>query len=115
MRRMLKEAMCAEGEHGGLLSELHAAAGTGVANSAVVSSTTGPLSSWKIHGGMIVSHSRPAPLHSVFGHDAGLGVTFTHDCAEPGRSKNPGHHDREESYRSCGSVHHFSETVPQTG
>jgi len=44
MRRMLKEALCAEGEHGGLLSERHSAAGTDVANSAVVSSTSGPLS-----------------------------------------------------------------------
>src|SRR3984893_14033020 len=43
------------------------------------------------------------------------GVTFTHEQAESARSKNPGHQDREESNRRCGSLHHFSETVPQTG
>jgi hypothetical protein len=44
MRRMLKEAADAEGGDGELLSELHALAGSGIRNSAVVSGTTGPLS-----------------------------------------------------------------------
>ncbi len=44
MRRMLKDALYAGGEYGGLLSELHAAAGSGAAKSAVVSRTTAPLS-----------------------------------------------------------------------
>ena len=74
------------------------------------------LNTWMIHGGMIVSHSRHRIRRlNAMARALRLGVTFTHDCAEPGRSKNPGHHDREESYRSCGSLHHFSETVPQTG
>ena len=41
MRRMLKEA--ADVEDGGLLSELHAFAGSGVSNSAIVSRMTVPL------------------------------------------------------------------------
>ena len=44
MRRMLKDALYIEGEYGGLLSELHAVAGTGRAKSAAVSWTTAPLS-----------------------------------------------------------------------
>src|SRR6266478_1427358 len=44
MRRMLKEAVYAGGEYGGLLSELHAPAGSAAANSTVVSRTTVPLS-----------------------------------------------------------------------
>jgi len=44
MRRMVKEAVYAEDRYGGLLSELHAAAGSGAENSVVVSKTTGPLS-----------------------------------------------------------------------
>jgi hypothetical protein len=44
MRRMLKEAVYAEGEYGGLLSALHTVARLGAANTAVVSRTTGPLS-----------------------------------------------------------------------
>ena len=44
MRRILKEAGDAEGGEGGLLSELHALARSGINNSAVVLRTTGPLS-----------------------------------------------------------------------
>src|SRR5438132_514878 len=44
MRRMLKEAVDAERGDGGLLSELHALAGSGIRNSAVISRTTRPLS-----------------------------------------------------------------------
>ena len=44
MRRMVKEPLDAEGGDGGLLSELHALAGSGIRNSAVVSTMTGPLS-----------------------------------------------------------------------
>jgi hypothetical protein len=44
MRRMLKNALYTEGEYGGLLSALHAAAGSGAAKSAVASRTTAPLS-----------------------------------------------------------------------
>ena len=44
MRRMLKEAADAERGDGGLLSALHALAGSGIRNSAVISRTRGPLS-----------------------------------------------------------------------
>lgn len=44
MRRMLKEAADAERGNGGLLSELHALAGSGIGNLAVESRMTGPLS-----------------------------------------------------------------------
>ena len=40
MRRMLKEAADAEGGDGGLLSELHAFAGSNIRNSTVVSRAT---------------------------------------------------------------------------
>jgi hypothetical protein len=65
------------------------------------------LNAWIIHGGVIVSHSR----HRVRRLNAMAlilrsRVAFTYESAEPGRSKNPGHHDRENCYRSCGSLHH---------
>lgn len=44
MRRIVKDALYTEGEYGGLLSEVHAGAGSGGAKSAVVSTTTAPLS-----------------------------------------------------------------------
>jgi hypothetical protein len=46
MRRMLKDAAYAEGEEGGPLSKIHAAAGSGTRSLAVVSRTTTPV--WTI-------------------------------------------------------------------
>ncbi len=61
-----------------------------------------------IHRGVIVRHSRhrirrrnamALTLHS--------GVAFTHECADPGWSKDPGHQHSQENDRSCGSLGHF--------
>jgi hypothetical protein len=43
MRRMLKNAVYAEGEYGGPLSKPHAVVKSGARNAAVVSKTTEPL------------------------------------------------------------------------
>jgi hypothetical protein len=34
-------------------------------------------------------------------------VAFAHECADPGRSNNPGQQDNQENHRSCGSSDHF--------
>ncbi len=66
------------------------------------------LNTWVIHSRVIVSHSghgvrRLTAVALTFRS----GVAFTHNCAEPGRSNNPGQQDSQENYRSCGFSGHF--------
>ena len=57
---------------------------------------------------MIVRHSRHRVRRlNAMALTLRSGVAFTHECAEPGRSKNPGQQNSQENYRSCGSSGHF--------
>jgi hypothetical protein len=66
------------------------------------------LNRWVIHGGVMVHHSWRA-----VGRLAATALTFrsrmpfTHQCANPDRTDNPGQQNREENYRNCGSLQHF--------
>jgi hypothetical protein len=67
------------------------------------------LKRWTIHGGVIVNHSRHSTRGlTAVGLNFRLGVAFTHEYAEPSRSKNPAKENNQEYARRCGSRGHFS-------
>ena len=69
MRRMLKEAADEGGGDGGLLSELHALAGSGIWNSAAISRTTGPLSTTVTCGTTFLETARRSAVTQFGWHD----------------------------------------------
>ena len=66
------------------------------------------LNRWRIHGGMVVNHSR----HRICRLNAmtptfNSGMALTHNRTERGRRKNPSHQRNQENDRSCGSSGHL--------
>ncbi len=76
MRRMLKEPVYAEGEYGGLVSEVHAAPGSGARNSAVVSRTTAPLRTTVTCATIFLQTLRRSAVTQFVRHDCDINIAL---------------------------------------